>query len=334
MESSSSWIKLNVGGRRIVTTRDTLTRMEPHSVLARMFSESSSLEPAFKDEKGFFCLDRSPEPFEALLLYLRCGVVKEVPGLKEEAQFWGYIDLLSKLQEVRPDFPDRGTFVRAIMSADPNRSNEAFVGLRFCGLDLSNLVLDAGFGFQRCDFSRCNLSGVRASNVLFSGSKFDGACLDGAVLVSAAFSACSMTGCSFKGALMNHAILQKAQIPGGNFTSAKLSDAHLQDANLRGCVFESADLTNAHLGEADMRGVVSLNWKNLGESPFVRNVWLTAQDYAQIDRPDKEALRLRVISEEESESMKALKVRLTSNDFCLFVLPPGQARLLAGAAEV
>lgn len=173
-----AWIRLNVGGTRLITTRDTLTMVEPHSVLARMFGHASTLSPALKDEKGFFMIDRSAEPFQAILLYLRTGAINHsVVGLKEEAAFWGLTDLLEKLNDQvtstsdgycvlmflllqKPDFPDRGSFVRASLSADAAR-NEAFVGLRFCTLDLSMLVLE-GILFQRCNFSRCNLRGFRS----------------------------------------------------------------------------------------------------------------------------------------------------------------------------
>jgi hypothetical protein len=83
-----NWVKLNVGGCKMITTRDTLTRRDPSSVLARMFQ--SGLEPSVKDEDNYFLLDRSPKPFEALLLFLRSGAIdSSVIGLKEEATFWG-----------------------------------------------------------------------------------------------------------------------------------------------------------------------------------------------------------------------------------------------------
>lgn len=96
---------------------------------------------------------------------------------------------------------------------------------------------------------------------------------------------------------------------GSKFNGAKLENAHLQDANLRDCDFSSADLTSAHFGESDCRGAI-IPWKIVGENPFFRGVWVTEKEFAVIPRADKESLRLRVIAEAESASMKLLREKL------------------------
>ena len=333
--SLAPWVHLNVGGRVLVTTRDTLTRREPDSVLARMFGGSSALAAAATDEQGRFLLDRSPDVFEAVLTYLRSGMLdrgdleRRRELLAEEAHFWDLPGLLALLAQQQPDFPDRGSFVR--FSLVGSFRQEAWVGVRFNGLDLSSLVLEGMGPFLRCDFSRCNLSGCRAEKVLFSGSTFDGAVFDHAALSGAAFNACSMPDCSFQNAVMTHAIFQRAQMPRCNFAGAKLEHAHLQDALLRDCSFVKADLNSTHFGESDCRGAV-IPWAELGQAPFFRGVWVTEAEYAAITRPDKEGLRLRVIAAEESESVRELKQMLRATDFVAFVL--GQDTFMAGAAEL
>jgi uncharacterized protein YjbI with pentapeptide repeats/glutaredoxin-related protein len=319
----------------VSTTRDTLTRREPDSVLARMFGGATHLPAAAVDQEGRYLLDRSPEAFAAVLTYLRCGkldrddVERRRELLLEEAHYWNLPGLLSLLSQQQPDFPDRGSFVRFSLAGTFRQ--EAWVGVRFNGLDLSSLVLEGMGPFLRCDFSNCNLSNCRAEKVLFSGSVFDGATIDNAALSGAAFNACSMPDCSFRGAVMTHGIFQRAQMPRCNFAGAKLEHAHMQDAVLRGCNFAKADLSSTHFGESDCRGAV-IPWSELGQAPFFRGVWVTEAEYAAIARPDKEALKLRVIAVEESESMRELRQMVRVTDFVAFVL--GQDTFMAGAAEL
>ncbi len=334
--ADDQWVHLNVGGRKLSTTRDTLTRREPQSVLARMFGGELALAAAAKDDRGRHLLDRCPDVFAMVLSYLRTGLVergeleKRKEMLLEEAQFWGLNGLTALLQQPQPDFPDRGSFVRFALAGCVRQ--EAWVGVRFCGLDLSSLVLEGTGPFLRCDFRGCNLSGCRAEKVLFSGSNFEGARFDGATLSSAAFNSCNMADCSFVNAVMTHGIFQRAQMPRCSFVGAKLEHAHLQDALLQGCNFAGADLGSTHFGESDCRGA-TIPWGSLGPSPFFRGVWVTEVEYAAISRPDKEQLKLRVIAVEESGSMRELKQLVRSADFVAFVLSSDTPRIMGGIAE-
>lgn len=67
--SLTDWVTLDVGGRIISTYRSTLVS-SPNSVLAKMFSPLSSLEPA-KTHNGHYSIDSDPDIFNVILNWLR-----------------------------------------------------------------------------------------------------------------------------------------------------------------------------------------------------------------------------------------------------------------------
>ena len=58
-EENKEWLSLNVGGKRFVTTKSTLTR-ESNSLLAKMFSGEWNTSKLAKDKEGSFLLDANP----------------------------------------------------------------------------------------------------------------------------------------------------------------------------------------------------------------------------------------------------------------------------------
>ncbi|PRQ34925.1 putative chromatin remodeling & transcription regulator BTB-POZ family [Rosa chinensis] len=74
---SSSLVYLNVGGKKFCTYNDTLTRPEPNSMLATMFSGRHSL---IQDHEGYTFIDRDGEYFGYILNWLRDS---DVPSLKD-----------------------------------------------------------------------------------------------------------------------------------------------------------------------------------------------------------------------------------------------------------
>uniref|UniRef100_A0A183C4B8 BTB domain-containing protein n=1 Tax=Globodera pallida TaxID=36090 RepID=A0A183C4B8_GLOPA len=99
---SKSWIKLNVGGKMFLTTRQTLCR-ESGSFLARLSQEDHSL-PSEKDESSSYLIDRDSDYFSAVLNYLRHGKMVldhglSEEGLREEAEFYNLPKLISLCNE-------------------------------------------------------------------------------------------------------------------------------------------------------------------------------------------------------------------------------------------
>ncbi|CAI5456784.1 unnamed protein product [Caenorhabditis angaria] len=79
---SSSWVRLNVGGRIFQTTRSTLMR-EPGSFLYRICQDELGLSTD-KDETGAYLIDRDSDFFSPILNYLRHGKLILNPGVSEE----------------------------------------------------------------------------------------------------------------------------------------------------------------------------------------------------------------------------------------------------------
>ncbi|KAL6200543.1 hypothetical protein ACLB2K_030324 [Fragaria x ananassa] len=79
---SSSLVYLNVGGKKFYTSIDTLTRLEPDSMLATMFSGRHTL---FQDrEAGYTFIDRDGKYFGYILNWLRDGDVPILEDRKSE----------------------------------------------------------------------------------------------------------------------------------------------------------------------------------------------------------------------------------------------------------
>jgi hypothetical protein len=78
---TTEWLRLNVGGTMVVTSRATLCR-DPDSMLAKMFGPA--WQPSRTDETGAALLDLDARYFGAILNFLRCGSLALDPGLSAE----------------------------------------------------------------------------------------------------------------------------------------------------------------------------------------------------------------------------------------------------------
>jgi WD40 repeat protein len=95
---SSEIVHLNVGGRRVSTSRQTLTWVSD-SFFSSMLSGRI---PTLRDETGAIFIDRDPDLFVKVLNYLRTKEVDlnntEVHSLRHEAEFYGITPLVRRLQ--------------------------------------------------------------------------------------------------------------------------------------------------------------------------------------------------------------------------------------------
>jgi len=97
--ASTQLLKINVGGKRFLTTNAIVVTnpRSKDSMLAAMFS--GRFTGGLQDEDGYSFIDRDPEPFEHILTFLRSGYVpteKQMPrtGMKwiqimHEVEFYG-----------------------------------------------------------------------------------------------------------------------------------------------------------------------------------------------------------------------------------------------------
>ncbi len=135
--SSSPIVRLNVGGHRFETTRETLLSV-PDSYFTALLSERI---PSVKDGEGAYFIDRDGQFFAPLLTFLRTGELSLPPGvtkadLMREAKFFLIDSLVHRLLlDGQPIFRNRsaltyleehGETIRALIS------NSASMGETAC----------------------------------------------------------------------------------------------------------------------------------------------------------------------------------------------------------
>merc|ERR1712066_419576 len=106
-------LKLNVGGRKIMTTKATLAPpSEPNSLFAAMFR--SERPPTKMDADGNMFIDQNPDRFEIILDYLRTGILPEelqcpLELLKADADYFGIEGLLKIIGQRKTEEQRRRT---------------------------------------------------------------------------------------------------------------------------------------------------------------------------------------------------------------------------------
>lgn len=96
----TDWIRLNVGGEIIITSRETLCK-DGDSMLAKMFG---TWPASRKDHTGAFLLDLDPNYFRPILNYLRYGVVPldhgvSLDGIEATARFLQVKGVLENMEK-------------------------------------------------------------------------------------------------------------------------------------------------------------------------------------------------------------------------------------------
>ncbi|XP_020294862.1 BTB/POZ domain-containing protein KCTD9 [Pseudomyrmex gracilis] len=298
LNKNPEWITLNIGGKYFTTTRDTLTKKEPMSMLARMFTESTdaehTIQPSKQDHLGAYLIDRSPTYFEPLLNYLRHGQMildsnVNIAGVLAEACFYGIegaIRILTSMLE-KEELQKEGLVsltrkdvLKAIMST-PITAELRFQGVDFVRADLSKLDL-RNINFKYAIMHHCSLAGANLSGCCFERADLSHANLQGAQLVCVKMScanlaAANLYSCNFEdpgglAANMEGVNLKGANLEGSNMAYVNLRVATLKNAILRNCVLRCAVLAGADLECCDLSGSdlqdANLRGANLKDTAF------------------------------------------------------------------
>lgn len=223
------WVNLNVGGKKLSTTVDTLTRYEPNSMLAAMFSGRYNL----KKEKGYVVIDRDGECFGYILKWLRHGLL---PTLEHDK----YIELLREA-----DYFKLHDLKKAIL--DVLNSRKA---------DLTRTEVIKGLQSGATEFRGIDLHGLDLSKLNFSNINFTEACLrevnfSGALLIKAKLDKADAEGALFCGSSLQKSILTYANLCGASFVGANLQNSKLNRAILSRTDFTNANLQQAEINEID-----------------------------------------------------------------------------------
>lgn len=298
VNKDSEWITLNVGGKYFTTTRSTLTKNEPMSMLARMFSSTQksdcTLKPSVQDQNGAFLIDRSPIYFEPLLNFLRHNRIildsnVNANGVLAEAHYYGMENAICALTKIANEkyvpqdnlmILNRRDVVKALMSTSPT-SELRFQGLNFSGADLSKLDL-RNINFKYAIMDSCNLEGANLSGCCFERANLSHANLQSAQLKRvkmpcANLASANLRSCNFldpigSPANMEGADFRNANFEGSNMTRVNLRVATLKNAILKNCDLRAAVLAGANLERCDLTGSdlqdANLRGANLTDATF------------------------------------------------------------------
>ncbi|KAL9431404.1 hypothetical protein AB3S75_026565 [Citrus x aurantiifolia] len=261
---SSSMVRLNIGGKQFYTTIDTLTRREPESMLAAMFSGRHTV---CQDSEGYIFVDRDGKHFRHILNWLRDGAVPTLTESKflellREAEYYQLLGLIERIHAVinkRKEDNELDTELTRIDIIKCIQSEKVrFRGLNLSGLDLSKLDLSL------VDFSYACLRNVFFSRANLQCAKFRDVDAEGSIFHNATLRECEFAGANLRGALLAGANLQSANLQdaclidcsfcGADLRSAHLQTADLTNANLEGANLEGANLKGAKLRNANLKG--------------------------------------------------------------------------------
>ncbi|GLT87438.1 hypothetical protein SLE2022_055210 [Rubroshorea leprosula] len=261
---SPSLIRLNIGGKKFCTTVDTLTRREPDSMLAAMFSGRHTV--CHDSEKGYVFVDRDGKHFRHILNWLRDGVVPtltdaEYTELIREAEYYqllGLIEAINAFIKRTEDDVSNTELTRMDVIKCIQFEKVRFRGVNLAGLDLSKLDL------SYVDFSHACLKNIFFSRANLQCAKFRDVDAEGSIFHNATLRECEFTGANLRGALLAGANLQSANLQdaclvncsfcGADLRSAHLQTADLTNANLEGANLEGANLKGAKLSQANLKG--------------------------------------------------------------------------------
>jgi len=254
----SDWVKLNVGGTIIATTRSTLCK-EKGSMLAAMFGGTMDWKSTV-DDTGAFLIDRTPQYFVPILNYLRTGTITiddgvSIEGVLNESKFFGIqsmIETLNKLLIQSRREISRKDLVSLLLTSSTNASLRC-QGLNLSGIDLSRLDL-SGINFRFTSLAYANLSGCNLDNTQLEGAVMSGANLTGASLRGANLSGANLSGSNLKGANFEDRGGSKANLESCNLMNCNLEDANLAGAALRAANLKGANLENSNLRSCDLAG--------------------------------------------------------------------------------
>ncbi|TYH35601.1 hypothetical protein ES332_D13G203700v1 [Gossypium tomentosum] len=184
MEDSNlpSLVRLSTGGKKFCTTIDTLTRREPDSMLAVVFS---SRHTVYQDsEKGYVFVDRDGKHFRHILNWLRDGVVptltdSEYSELIREAEYYQLLishivmrNINSYLTETKFLIHILNGLIEGISSVLNKRKEDEKSPAELTRTDVIKCIQS-----ERVKFQGVNLSGLDLSKLDLSFVDFSFACL-------------------------------------------------------------------------------------------------------------------------------------------------------------
>lgn len=88
--NSNQIVKLNIGGYKYETTVNTLTSGKPNFFSSLLQNNM----PSFKDENGYYFIDRDGKYFEPILEFLRTGEINFSPDLPKEVSNFSYFFII------------------------------------------------------------------------------------------------------------------------------------------------------------------------------------------------------------------------------------------------
>lgn len=146
MRFAEEWVKLNVGGTYLTSTRTTLCKysQENNHFLAALVNNHAEMN-SFKDETGAFMIDRSPATFKYVIDFLRTGRLdlpndKLLEGILAEAEFCNLQSLiklcLSKIEKRDNDLDK----LKVLMSGNNGHKKVVYRVIQSSNVELTQMI--------------------------------------------------------------------------------------------------------------------------------------------------------------------------------------------------
>ncbi|XP_050369348.1 FH protein interacting protein FIP2-like [Argentina anserina] len=275
----SSFVRLNVGGKKLCTHISTLTKRDPNSKLAAMFSTGD--HSLCIDEKGYVYIDRDGKSFTYILNWLRDGSVPTLEDSKysqllKEAEYFQLEELVSciHLLQMNKKEKELGTeltrrdIIKYILDKEHYSPEPKFRGVNLSGIDLSGLEL-TGINFSYACMKNTCFAKANLSNSNFDHIDAEGADFDNSHIADSSFETANLKGANFSYANLGRAFFRMANLQGSTFYKAKLGSSILDGTNLQGANFNYANLGSSQFREADLEGASAVGIEyDEGTIPF------------------------------------------------------------------
>lgn len=290
MADEDCFERLDVGGKKFVTTASTLTKRDIGSALAVMASELQEKRKTQGYEAREMFLDRDGTHFRHILNWLRDGAITPemetsiYHELLQEAEYYRLPGLVyaiksiltekregnstqprtSKVEWIDEFTPPFEKVDNSINLGEAEMSRRDVIELLHGPLRLQGTNL-SGLNLSSLNLSGGNFRNTRLINTKFPFTDLENANFESCEATGANFRKARLLNCDFSGGEMVGAVLDGTHSKNAKFDEVRLENASFREANLSCATFDGANLSKTNMSRSRLVGASFRN-ANLTEA--------------------------------------------------------------------